>query len=125
MLHALRRIVDGTIRIDCIREPGRGTDWVTVFVEDNGPALTPDQLDAIQAAFEVSDDPTPPPDARAGLALSQRLARALGGHVSVASREGGSAISLRIPIEPTKVKDIPSRPVPRMDSPPPVGSGFD
>lgn len=120
LLHALRRLSDGTVRVDCVREPGRGTDWITVFVEDDGPALGPDQRDAIQAAFEVSADPTPPPDARAGLALAQRLARALGGHVGVESRDGGTALSLRIPIEPTKVKDVPSRPVSRMDSPLPV-----
>ncbi|MEQ1505187.1 MAG: PAS domain S-box protein, partial [Myxococcota bacterium] len=93
VLLALRRIQDATVRVEVVREPGRGTDWVTVFVEDDGAALTTDQLDAIQAAFEVSEEASPPPDARAGVALARRLARALGGHVAVDSRSGvGTAI---------------------------------
>ncbi|MEQ1568406.1 MAG: hypothetical protein ABMA64_22410 [Myxococcota bacterium] len=73
----------------------------------------------LQNAFDAvpivsGDGVSPPPDARAGVALARRLARALGGHVAVDSRSGvGTAISLRIPIEPGKVKRVPRSPTGR------------
>jgi PAS domain S-box-containing protein len=120
VLHALRRVEGGTVRVEVAREAGRGTDWVAMFVEDDGAGLTPQQLEEIQGCFALSADLTPPPDMRAGLALSHRLARSLGGHVAVHPSDSGNVLSLRIPMEPSKVKIVPTRPRQRMDSVPPT-----
>lgn len=120
ILHALRRTRGGAVRVEVAREAGRGTDWVAMFVEDDGERLSMEELEQIHACFALSSEISPPPDARAGLALTHRLARSLGGHVAVHSSETGNVMSLRIPIEPAKVKVVPARPRLRMDSLPPT-----
>lgn len=118
---AVQRGADGEVRIDVAREPGRGTDWVAVFVHDDGPPLDPDTLDRVYLSFATAEAPVVPPEARTGVALAQRLARALGGHVAVDSAEGrGTTFSLRVPMDPTRVREVPTRPPARMDSPPPT-----
>jgi signal transduction histidine kinase len=100
---AARRTQDGDIRVEAVREPGRGTDWLAVFVHDDGPILAPEALDSVYLA---SGDGVAIGE-RAGLVLAQRLARSLGGHLSAESAVGrGTTFSLRMPLDPTKVKEV-------------------
>lgn len=122
---AARRTHDGEIRVEAVREPGRGTDWLAVFVHDDGPALAPDTLDSAYRAFSATDADQVAIGERAGLVLAQRLARSLGGHVSAESEPGrGTTFGLYLPLDPSKVKDVPSRPERQglFDSPPPPPS---
>ena len=116
VLHTLRRVSGGTVRIEVSREAGRGTDWVAMYVEDDSPRMSEEEYERVQSCFDLSAEPSPPPDARAGLALSNRLARSLGGHVSVHPTESGNVLCLRLPLDPSKVKSVPVRVRPRMDS---------
>ncbi|MEQ1570999.1 MAG: PAS domain-containing sensor histidine kinase [Myxococcota bacterium] len=119
--HELRRVRDGTVWVEALLEPGRGSDWVTVLVQHVGRELSEDEIERIHDAFALSTDPHPTADRLLGLALGQRLARALGGHLTVESLPGhGTTLSLRIPLDPARAKVIPPREPRQMPSPGPA-----
>jgi signal transduction histidine kinase/putative methionine-R-sulfoxide reductase with GAF domain len=77
-----------------------GGDWIELAVSDTGIGMTPEQLGKLFAEFTQADSLT----ARKfggtglGLAISRRLARMMGGDVTVASEPGkGSVFTLRVP----------------------------
>jgi signal transduction histidine kinase len=77
-----------------------GGNWIELAVSDTGIGLTPEQQAKLFAEFTQADSLT----ARRfggtglGLAISRRLARMMGGDVTVASEPGkGSVFTVRLP----------------------------
>lgn len=74
-----------------------GADWIVVDVTDTGPGIPPEKLPVVFEEF-TRLDPNAADGAGVGLAISQRLAHALGGRLTVESAEGqGSRFSLWLP----------------------------
>jgi signal transduction histidine kinase len=73
-------------------------DWLTVSVEDTGPGIAADKQRLIFKEF-ARISPQGQGGAGLGLAISQRIAEALGGEITVESAEGlGSTFTLWLPI---------------------------
>ena len=92
-----------------VRLAGGGDD-VTVVVEDRGPGIPPDKLEAIFERFERLDDPQRMQAGGIGLGLyiSRHLAEAMGGRLTVASTRGvGTAFTLALPSAPADL--VPRR----------------
>jgi signal transduction histidine kinase len=72
--------------------------WLIVDVEDNGPGIAPrDQVRAFQEFARFGGDEIP--GAGIGLAISQRVATALGGRITLQSEPGfGSTFTLWLPV---------------------------
>lgn len=114
---ACRHARGSDIRVQTLREPGRGTDWVALFAEFTGEALPDDERARVLDAFSASESgPAIVGDQPSGLALAQRLARGMGGHVIVtSSEEGAIALSVRVPLDAaaaSKVQPPASPPTP-------------
>ena len=82
------------------RRVANGGDWIELAVSDTGIGMTPEQQAKLFAEFTQADSLT----ARKfggtglGLAISRRLARMMGGDVTVASEPGkGSVFTVRLP----------------------------
>jgi adenylate cyclase len=87
-----------------VRKVADGRDWVELAVADSGIGLTPEQQAKLFQEFTQADSLT----ARRyggtglGLALSRKLARMMGGDVTVTSEPGkGSVFTVRLPGSPT------------------------
>jgi signal transduction histidine kinase len=84
--------------------------WAEFDVSDTGMGIPADKLDLIFEEFSrlgANDKP----GAGLGLAISQRLAEALGGHISVESEFGhGSTFTLRVPVPVSVGIDLTSAP---------------
>ncbi|HET7461795.1 MAG TPA: HAMP domain-containing sensor histidine kinase [Longimicrobium sp.] len=77
--------------------------WVRVVVEDTGAGIAPEQLERVFEPFvQVESGYTRRHEgAGLGLAISRRLARSMGGEVTVESEPGaGSRFTLWLPAEP-------------------------
>lgn len=73
-------------------------EWVAIDVSDSGPGIADTHLPLLFREF-VRLDPDGVPGAGLGLAISQRLAEALGGSISVSSQAGvGSTFTLWLPV---------------------------
>ncbi len=71
-------------------------DRLTLKVRDTGPGIAPNNLQRVFGAFERLDEQAP--GAGLGLAISQQLARRMGGDLSVDSELGlGSTFTLDLP----------------------------
>jgi len=86
-----------------VRKVADGRDWVEVAVEDTGIGMTAEQQAKLFQDFTQADSLT----ARRyggtglGLAISRKLARMMGGDVTVASETGkGSVFTVRLPVGP-------------------------
>jgi len=90
--------------IDVRVSPSDGTtpaagEWIVVDVSDTGPGIPPDQVQMLFQEF-TRLNPEAASGAGVGLAISQRLARALGGRITVESTEGkGSTFRLWLPLK--------------------------
>jgi len=72
-------------------------DWIVVTVADTGPGIAPENLPTVFDEF-VRFDPETAGGSGVGLAISQLVARALGGVITVQSTLGaGSRFSLWLP----------------------------
>jgi PAS domain S-box-containing protein len=80
------------------REGGpRPGEWIALSVSDIGPGIPPDKRESIFEEY-VRLDPQAQPGAGIGLAISRRIARAIGGDLTVASEPGGgSTFTLWLP----------------------------
>jgi signal transduction histidine kinase len=83
-----------------VRSVGDGREWIEVAVADSGVGITAEQQAKLFQEFTQADSLT----ARRyggtglGLALSRKLARMMGGDVTVKSEPGrGSVFTLRLP----------------------------
>ena len=83
-----------------VRKVANGGNWIELAVSDTGIGMTPEQQTKLFAEFTQADSLT----ARhfggtgLGLAISRRLARMMGGDVTVASEPGkGSVFTVRLP----------------------------
>jgi adenylate cyclase len=86
-----------------VRKVADGRDWVELAVADTGIGLTAEQQAKLFQEFTQADSLT----ARRyggtglGLALSRKLARMMGGDVTVTSEPGkGSVLTVRLPVGP-------------------------
>lgn len=88
--NAIKFTQSGGVVIGCRREGGR----VRICVADTGPGIAADQLESVFVEFRQLDNPER--DRRKGLglglAITQRLASALGHALAVSSREGRGSI---------------------------------
>ncbi|HYD87794.1 MAG TPA: HAMP domain-containing sensor histidine kinase [Vitreimonas sp.] len=90
---------DGAVTLRARRERSLRGDWLIFTVEDTGVGIAPDRLGAIFEPLTQGDDSaTRAADgAGMGLAIIARIARLLGGTVSVESTPGqGAAFTLRV-----------------------------
>jgi len=79
-----------------------GGDWVEVSVSDTGIGMTPEQIGKLFQEFSQAEATTAQRfgGTGLGLAITRKLARMMGGDVTVASEPGkGSVFTLRLPIE--------------------------
>jgi signal transduction histidine kinase len=82
------------------RRVANGGDWIELAVSDTGIGMTPEQQAKLFAEFTQADSLTARRFGGTGLGLtiSRRLARMMGGDVTVASEPGkGSVFTLRLP----------------------------
>ncbi|OQW56634.1 MAG: hypothetical protein A4S17_13420 [Proteobacteria bacterium HN_bin10] len=100
MSNAAKFTKDGQIKLRARREHEAGRDWMVFEVIDTGVGISPEAQARLFQPFVQADATT----TRAyggtglGLAITRRLARLLGGDVTLRSAPGqGSAFTLRIP----------------------------
>jgi signal transduction histidine kinase len=78
-----------------------GRDWIEVAVSDSGIGMTPEQQGKIFEEFTQADASTAQRfgGTGLGLAITRKLARMMGGDVTVASEPGkGSVFTVRLPV---------------------------
>lgn len=86
-----------------------GVGWVEVAVTDSGPGIPPDELANIFERFYRVDHSRARADGGAGLGLSiaNWIAKAHGGEVRVASKEGeGTTFTVRLPLLPDDISGL-------------------
>lgn len=100
LANAVKYAPNSTVTVDAARRAGGGPrpgPWVTATVADSGPGIPPEKQESIFREF-TRLDPTAQPGAGVGLAISRRIARLLGGDLTVESEVGrGSTFTLWIP----------------------------
>jgi signal transduction histidine kinase/CHASE3 domain sensor protein len=94
----------GTVRLEAKDRTGRRmgdpSRWVTVVVQDSGPGIAEEEQDALFTEFSRLD-PGATKGEGLGLAISDRVARLLGGEITVDSKVGtGSTFTLWLPANP-------------------------
>ncbi|MDB6078095.1 MAG: sensor histidine kinase [Akkermansiaceae bacterium] len=107
--HILFNLVDNAAKYASAGQPPEVTIRVVgkaaslgIYVEDNGPGISPAKRDRIFQPFHKSarDAAESRPGVGLGLALSRRLARGLGGDLHYEQRQGkmGAIFTLRLPL---------------------------
>ena len=89
---------DGEVKLRASRINGR--DWVELSVSDTGIGMTPEQQGKVFEEFTQADATTAQRfgGTGLGLAITRKLARMMGGDVTVTSEPGkGSAFTVRLP----------------------------
>jgi signal transduction histidine kinase len=91
--------VTASVRMRDDERPGRKGPWVTVDVADTGPGIAEDQVGSLFREFYRADTAAGTEGAGIGLPISRRLARALGGDLTIASTVGmGSTFTVWLPV---------------------------
>lgn len=91
----------------------RRADGVSLSVTDSGIGIVPEKLEEIFEAFRQADTSTTRQfgGTGLGLAICRRLARAMGGDVTVESEAGrGSCFTLNLPLVEQEAPSVPERP---------------
>jgi signal transduction histidine kinase len=98
--NACKFVKQGEVKL-IARKAANGGNWIELAVSDTGIGMTPGQQAKLFAEFTQADSLT----ARKfggtglGLAISRKLARMMGGDVTVASEPGkGSVFTVRLPV---------------------------
>ena len=82
--------------------PAAGGPWAYVRVEDTGRGIAPDRLAAIFEPYEQAEASDSTRGVGLGLSISRRLARLMGGDLTVRSEAGaGSSFILWLPVAPS------------------------
>ncbi len=99
----------GTVRLGAQSGNGRAPDlpdeglageWVSIWVQDEGPGIAPEDLERAWAEFQQVNPEDGDRGSGIGLALSRQLAEHLGGALTVESDVGkGSRFTLWVPTE--------------------------
>jgi signal transduction histidine kinase len=97
----------GRITVRCGIESGAGGGrWATVEVSDTGPGIPPGERDRIFEEFTRLDERGPRKGHGLGLAIARRVARLLGGEITVEEAdEGGAAFILHLPLRSEAAAD--------------------
>jgi PAS domain S-box-containing protein len=104
----------GLVSFAAARETTDGTDWITFRVSDTGIGMTPEQLGRLFQEFSQADTATTRHygGTGLGLALSRRLARMMGGDITVTSVPGrGSIFTMRLPADVAESREAAPAPV--------------
>jgi adenylate cyclase len=83
------------------RKVADGRHWIELFVSDTGIGMTPEQLSRLFEEFSQAEATTAQRfgGTGLGLAITRKLARMMGGDVSVTSEPGkGSVFTVRLPV---------------------------
>jgi signal transduction histidine kinase len=91
---------DGEVKLKA-RRLGDGRDWIEIAVADSGIGMTPEQQAKLFEEFTQADVSTAQRfgGTGLGLAITRKLARMMGGDVTVASEPGkGSVFTVRLPV---------------------------
>jgi PAS domain S-box-containing protein len=103
LTNAIKYTPAGEVRVEL--ELGRGGaisrsgSWAAVAVVDSGPGISPAEQSELFQEFSRLDSAASMAGAGIGLAISRRIAHALGGDITVASEMGrGSTFTLWLPI---------------------------
>jgi signal transduction histidine kinase len=93
--NALKFTLEGAVDVET---GGASDSEFHVAVRDTGPGIAPDQHEAIFEEFRQAEGTSP--GIGLGLAISRRLARVMGGEITVESDPGeGSKFHLRLPLD--------------------------
>jgi signal transduction histidine kinase len=87
------------------RKVANGRDFIELAVSDSGIGMTPEQLSKLFAEFSQAESTTAQRfgGTGLGLAITRKLARMMGGDVTVASEPGkGSVFTVRVPADTDK-----------------------
>ncbi len=109
----------GTVSLAVAREAGANGDWVSFAVSDTGIGMTPEQMTRLFEEFSQADASVTRKygGTGLGLALSRRLARMMGGDITVASEAGrGSTFTIRLPVTVAESQTEPAAPSPAPES---------
>jgi PAS domain S-box-containing protein len=113
----------GRVRLWCATEPGEeaGGPWVRVRIEDTGPGIPADRADQLFTPFaRLGAEQTEVEGTGLGLALSLRLAEAMGGDLLLES-SGNAGSVFRLDLRPAE--DPVSRAEDSALAPPAAGEG--
>jgi signal transduction histidine kinase/DNA-binding response OmpR family regulator len=104
---------NGTVSLTAVRDGLDGAGWLSFTVSDTGIGMPPEQMNRLFEAFSQADAGVSRKygGTGLGLALSRRLARLMGGDISVASEPGrGSTFTIRLPANVTGPAAEPESP---------------
>ncbi len=108
----------GTVSLTVAREAGKNGDWMSFAVHDTGIGMTPEQMTRLFEEFSQADASVTRKygGTGLGLALSRRLARMMGGDITVASEAGrGSTFTIRLPATVAETRREPAAPPPALE----------
>ena len=99
MSNACKFTKEGEVRLRA-RRVANGRDWIELAVGDTGIGMTPEQQAKLFEEFSQADATTVQKfgGTGLGLAITRKLARMMGGDVTVTSEPGkGSVFTVRLP----------------------------
>ncbi len=109
MSNAAKFTENGAITLRARRLHGDGGDWIAIDVADTGVGMSAEALNQLFDPFSQGDASVASKygGTGLGLAITRRIARLLGGDVTVVSRVGqGSTFTLRTPVVTRSAADI-------------------
>jgi PAS domain S-box-containing protein len=98
--NAVKYAAKGPVTVEARARDGQGPasgPWIAVSVSDSGPGIPSEKIESVFEEY-TRLDPHAQPGAGIGLSISRRIARALGGDLTLASEAGrGSTFTLWLP----------------------------